>query len=182
MTHSRQITWLEPASRVWSRPGLADRTPPGGWRRTERFLERAGECGLGVVADNLGNLGEGRAGVAELLSRDHRIALGTGATEKPADHPRASAAATMMNREQFAILGRLDNVAARHRRQAQIAAHQMRVIARQQNDFAGPNDEVLAALTLDSDMKVTLDDVVIKNQVGRWPESRRAMLGRDARR
>ncbi len=50
--------------------GLANRTPPGGWRRTERLLERAGECGLGVVADNLGNLGEGRAGVTELLSRD----------------------------------------------------------------------------------------------------------------
>jgi hypothetical protein len=31
-------------------------------------------------------------------------------------------------------------------------------------------------------MKVTLDDVVIDNQVGRWPEKRCAMLGRDARR
>jgi hypothetical protein len=31
-------------------------------------------------------------------------------------------------------------------------------------------------------MKATLDDVVIDNQVGRWPESRRAMLGRKARR
>src|SRR5258706_46841 len=58
----------------------------------------------------------------------------------------------------------------------------MRIIARQQNDFAGPNHEVLAILTLDFDMKVALDDVVIKNQVGVWPESRPAMLGRDARR
>jgi multidrug efflux pump len=31
-------------------------------------------------------------------------------------------------------------------------------------------------------MKATLDDVVIDNQVGRWLESRRAMLGRKARR
>src|SRR5204863_1620088 len=85
MTHSRQITWLEPASRVWSRPGLADRTPPGGWRRTERFLERAGECGLGVVADNLGNLGEGRAGVAELLSRDLHAPIGEVVHRRHAD-------------------------------------------------------------------------------------------------
>src|SRR6266550_366163 len=48
--------------------GLAVRTSPRGWRRTERLLERAGECGLGVVADNLGHLCEGRAGVAEFLS------------------------------------------------------------------------------------------------------------------
>ena len=88
----------------------------------------------------------------------------------------------MMNREQFAILGRLDNVAARHRRQAQIAAHQMQVVARQQNNLAGPNDEVIAVLTLDPDSKVTLDNVMIKNQVGHWPESRRAMFGRHARR
>ena len=88
----------------------------------------------------------------------------------------------MMDGEQPAVLGRLDNVAARHRRQAQVAAHQMQVIARQQNDLAGPNHEVLSVLTLDSDAKVALDDVVINDQVGRWPESRRAMLGRDARR
>jgi GH15 family glucan-1,4-alpha-glucosidase len=30
------------------------------------FLNARGECGLGVVTDNLGNLCEGRAGVAEL--------------------------------------------------------------------------------------------------------------------
>ena len=88
----------------------------------------------------------------------------------------------MMNREQFAILGRLDNVAARHRRQAQIAAHQMQVVARQQNNLAGPNDEVIAVLTLDPDSKLTLDNVMIKNQVGHGAESRRAMFGRHARR
>jgi hypothetical protein len=79
-------------------------------------------------------------------------------------------------------LGRMNNVAARHRRQAQVAAHQMQVIARQQNDLAGPNHEVLSVLTVDSDMKVALDDVVINNQVGCWPEKRRAVLGRDAGR
>jgi hypothetical protein len=58
----------------------------------------------------------------------------------------------------------------------------MQVIARQQNNLAGPNHEILSTLTLDSDAKVALEDVVINNQVGRWPESGRAMLGRDARR
>ena len=76
----------------------------------------------------------------------------------------------------------MDNVAARHRRQAQVAAHQMQIVARQQNDLAGPNHEALSILTLDPDVKLALDDVVINNQVGRRPESRRAMLGRDARR
>jgi CheY-like chemotaxis protein len=55
---------------------LADCTSPCGWRRAERLLERAGECGLGVVADNLGNLSKGRAGVAELLSRDLHAPIG----------------------------------------------------------------------------------------------------------
>ena len=35
--------------------------------RTERLLERAGECGFGIVADNLSNLREGHAGIAELV-------------------------------------------------------------------------------------------------------------------
>jgi hypothetical protein len=42
----------------------------------------------------------------------------------------------------------MNNVAARHRRQAQVAAHQMQVIARQQNDLAGPNHEILSVLTV----------------------------------
>ena len=87
----------------------------------------------------------------------------------------------MMDGEQPAVLGRMDDVAARNRRQAQVAAHQMQVIARQQNDLAGPDHEALF-FTLDPDVKVALDDVVINNQMGRWPESGRAMLGRDARR
>src|SRR5258708_34686071 len=57
-------------SKVWPRRCLAARTSPRGWRRTERLLERAGECSFRVVANHLGNLCEGRAGVAELLSRD----------------------------------------------------------------------------------------------------------------
>jgi hypothetical protein len=43
----------------------------------------------------------------------------------------------------------------------------MQVIARQQNDLAGPNHDALSILTLYSDTKVALDDVVINNQVGR---------------
>ena len=57
-------------SKVWPRRCLAARTSPRGWRRTERLLERAGECSFRVVANHLGNLCEGRAGVTELLSRD----------------------------------------------------------------------------------------------------------------
>jgi len=72
--HSPPGMWLEPVveSLVQMAPSLAVRTSPRGWRRTERLLERAGECSLGVVADNFGNLCEGRAGVAELLSSDVR--------------------------------------------------------------------------------------------------------------
>jgi DNA repair protein RadC len=88
----------------------------------------------------------------------------------------------MTDREQTAVLGRLDNIAARHRRQTQVAADQMQVIARQQNNLAGLYHEAFSILTLNSDAKVALDDVVINNQVGRWSESGRAMLGRDARR
>jgi hypothetical protein len=58
----------------------------------------------------------------------------------------------------------------------------MQVIARQQNDLAGPDHELLSIRTLDSDVNGALDDVVINNQVGRWPERWRAMLRRDARR
>jgi hypothetical protein len=43
-------------SKAWPRRGLAVRTSPGGGYRTERLLERAGQCGLGVVADNLGGM------------------------------------------------------------------------------------------------------------------------------
>jgi hypothetical protein len=100
---------------------------------------------------------------------NHRIAFGAGATEEPADHPRAFAGTAMMDREQPAIFGRLDDVATRHRRQAKVAAHQMWIIARQQNDLAGANQEVPALLALDPDLKVALDDVVIQNQLGRRP-------------
>src|SRR5262245_41764497 len=59
-----------PHEAILAATGLAVQTSPRGWRRTECLLERAGECGLGVIADNLGHLREGRAGAAELLSRD----------------------------------------------------------------------------------------------------------------
>ena len=48
--------------------------------------------------------------------------------------------------------------------------------------LAGPEHEAVSVLTLDPDVKFALDDVVINDQVGRRPERRRAMLGRDARR
>jgi hypothetical protein len=58
----------------------------------------------------------------------------------------------------------------------------MQVIARQQNDLAGPNHKALYVPTLKSDMKLALDDIVIRNQVGRRTDGGCAMLGRDARR
>ena len=88
----------------------------------------------------------------------------------------------MMDGEQAAVLGRMDNVTRGHRRQGQVAAHQMQVIARQQNDLACADHEALSILAIDPDTEFTLDDVVINNQVGRWPENRRAMLRPDARR
>src|SRR4051812_22303219 len=80
----------------------------------EQQLRKLGKHGLRswtAGGDLLGGILEGRAdpfrGSAVLdvkleqgwQRRDHRIAFGTGATEKPADHPRASAAAAMMDRE-----------------------------------------------------------------------------------
>jgi hypothetical protein len=56
----------------------------------------------------------------------------------------------------------------------------MQVVARQQNDVAGSKHEFLSILAVDPDTELTLDDVVIKNQVRCWPESGRAMFWRDA--
>jgi hypothetical protein len=53
----------------------------------------------------------------------------------------------------------------------------MQVIARQQNDLAWPDCEVLPILALDPDAKIALDDIVIEDQMGRWREKRCAMLG-----
>src|SRR5467141_3481373 len=82
-THSRHGS--NELSKVWPRRGLAVRTSPRGWRRPERLLERAGECRLGVIADNFGNLCEGRAGVAELLSRDLHAPTGEVVHRRHAD-------------------------------------------------------------------------------------------------
>jgi hypothetical protein len=85
----------------------------------------------------------------------------------------------MMDGEQPAIPGRMDNVAARDRRQAQDATHQVQVIARQQNDVACSKHEALSIPAVDPDTEFTFDDIVIKNQVRCWPESGRAMFWPD---
>ena len=59
----------------------------------------------------------------------------------------------MMDGEKPAMVRRTDYIATRHRRQAQVASHQMQVIARQQNDLTGPDYEVLPILALDPDTK-----------------------------
>jgi hypothetical protein len=41
----------------------------------------------------------------------------------------------------------------------------MQVVARQQNNVAGSKHEFLSILAVDPDTELTLDDVVIKNQV-----------------
>jgi hypothetical protein len=85
-----------------------------------------------------------------------------------------------MDREQTAVLGRLDNITTSYRRQGQVATHQMEVVARQQNDVAGSKHKVLSILAVDPDAEFTLDDVVVKNKVRCWPESGRAMFWPDA--
>src|SRR5207237_6903333 len=74
--HSRLTTWLEPAVEGLATNGLAVRASPRGWRGTNRLLERAGKCRLGVVANYLGNLREGRAGIPELLGRGLHAPIG----------------------------------------------------------------------------------------------------------
>jgi hypothetical protein len=71
-------------------------------------------------------------------------------------------------------------LAAGHGRQAQITAHQMQVVSRQQNDLAGLDLQAFPFVTVDSDAKVAFDDVVINYQMGRRFKKRRAMLRRDA--
>ena len=62
----------------------------------------------------------------------------------------------------------------------------MQIVARHQNDLAGPDREVRSILAIDPDLKLAFDDVVIGNQAGRRPqnrpETRCAMLRPDARR
>src|SRR4029077_19786308 len=70
--------------------------------------------------------------------RDDWITFAAGAAEESANHSRAPAVAAMMDGCEAAVLGRTDDLAARNRRQAEIAAHQMRIVARQEDDFAGP--------------------------------------------
>src|ERR1700720_305726 len=85
-----------------------------------------------------------------------------------------------MDREQPAALGRADNMATSYWRQGQVAAYQVQVVARQQNDVAGSKHEALSILAVDPDTEFTLDDVVIKNQMRCRPESGRAMFWPDA--
>ena len=85
-----------------------------------------------------------------------------------------------MDREQPAVPGRLDDIATRYRRQRQVAAYKVQVVARQQNDVPGSKHEVLSILAVDPDTEFTLHHVVIENQMRRFPESRPAMFWRNA--
>ena len=81
-----------------------------------------------------------------------------------------------------ALTDRSAAVTARHGRQAHVAAHQMQIVARQQRDVSRAQRDDIPVRAVDPDTKVALDDVVIQDQVGCWPEIGRAMLRRDARR
>jgi hypothetical protein len=70
-----------------------------------------------------------------------------------------------MNREQPAALRRLDNVDTSYRRQRQIAPNQMHVIAWQQDDVAGAKHQAISIPLADPDPELTLDNVVVENQV-----------------
>jgi hypothetical protein len=78
-------------------------------------------------------------------------------------------------------VNRLDNIGPRHRGQREIAPNQMHVIAWQQDYVAGAKHETISILA-DPDADLTLDNVVIENQLRRWPKSGRAMFGPNARR
>lgn len=86
-----------------------------------------------------------------------------------------------MDREHSAVGARLDDVAARHWRQTEVAANEVLVIVRQQHDVAGADHHALAILAVDPDMKLALNDVVIRDQVRGWSKRGRAMLRPDAR-
>ena len=86
----------------------------------------------------------------------------------------------MMDREHPAFARRLDDIRAGHRRQGQVATHEVQVVARQQNDIAGCNNELFIVLAVDADAELALNDVVIQDHVRRWPERRRAVFRCDA--
>jgi len=56
----------------------------------------------------------------------------------------------------------------------------MQVVARQQNNLPRPQRDGCLAFTLDPKVKLTIDDVVVGEEMGRRPQNRRAMLGREA--
>ena len=97
-------------------------------------------------------------------------------TQVTAHQPGAGAGAAVTDGEQRAIFGWLDDVAGHHRREAKVAAQQVLVVAREKHHLSGPEDE--GFLTLDTDVELPLDDVVIVHQLGRRAEPRAAILGR----
>src|SRR5689334_8505743 len=86
---ARRLLWIKLDLRrsygVQPRNGLTVRASPRSWRRSDRLLECAGEGRLGVVADNLGDLRERRAGGAEPLSRDLHAPIGEVVHRRDAD-------------------------------------------------------------------------------------------------
>ena len=87
-----------------------------------------------------------------------------------------------MNGVKTTILGGLHNVDAWHGRQTEIASHQVRIIAWEQDDLAATDHKVFFTFAVDPNVNFALEDVVINNQMGRGPERRPAMFARDARR
>src|ERR1700727_2232687 len=85
-----------------------------------------------------------------------------------------------MDREHPAVPWRLDNIAAGYRWQGEVAAQKVKVVAWQQDDVAGLQQDALAIPNIDPDQELALDNEVIENQVRNGPKSWRAMFRTDA--
>ena len=127
--------------RKFSQHRLRSRTTGGDLRRGVLECRAYPFCGSSLLDIELE---QGRK------RRDHGVAFGAAATEKPAYHLRVIACAAVMDREKPAVFARPDDIGAGDRGNIEIAAHQMQVVARQQNYLAGPDDGTLSTLTFDA--------------------------------
>src|SRR5215475_7463893 len=102
------------------------------------------------------------------------VALYALIAKEAADHPRRCSAAAMMDGCQLAAGRGYDDVCGLYRCQAEVTAHQVPVIAGEQDQLAAA--EPLRLTAIDDRMQFALDHVMIGNEVRRRSEERRAEL------